>query len=234
MTVEPDTTRKGLINDLILSLKTASVWNKLDTLYVFAAHDSQAGLLNWKSTSFTATLVGPNLPAHNTDIGFSGATGATSTASNLTAGGYNPSAGGLNYTGTSSHFGIFTTKIDSYNNIIQTTPNGFQGGFIRPENRVFGRSGFGSQFDILPGSVAQRGHYMLNRFATLDGSYYNGVVGAATVTADTNIEGPFNMLVAGGLNGHRIAVHHAGASLNSAEAAALYSALNTYLTAIGT
>ena len=234
MTAQPDATRKGHINTLIASLKSAGVWSKLDTLYLFAAHDSQAGLLNWKSTSFNATLVGPNLPAHNTDIGFSGATAASSTASHLTAGGYDPSVGGLNYVAASSHFGIFTTKIATFNDIMRVRSGGFNAGFIRAEGRVFGRSGFNTQFDILPGSVAQRGHYVLNRETTTDGAYYNGTAAAATSTADTEIRGPFNLLVGGGLNGHRIATHHAGAHLTSTEAADLYAALNTYLTALGT
>lgn len=70
MTVQPDATRKGLIQDLISSLKDDGLWNKIDVFYVFAAHTEQASLLNWKSTSYNCTAYGT--PTFTTDVGFTG------------------------------------------------------------------------------------------------------------------------------------------------------------------
>lgn len=49
MTTQPTTARMALINTLIAGLKTDDLWTRFDLFYVLAAHDSQAGRLNWKS-----------------------------------------------------------------------------------------------------------------------------------------------------------------------------------------
>lgn len=71
MVSAPDDTRKALIDTLVGALKTAGVWAKLDALYVFAAHTSQAGLLNWIAPSGTAATA-TNSPVFTTDRGFAG------------------------------------------------------------------------------------------------------------------------------------------------------------------
>lgn len=71
MSVAPDTTRKGIIDTLITTLKTGSVWTQLDALYVFAAHDEQAARLNWIAPGTnTATTV--NSPTFSVDGYFQG------------------------------------------------------------------------------------------------------------------------------------------------------------------
>lgn len=47
MSVAPNRERRKLVTDLIEDLMSAGVWDRLDGLYVFAAHDRQAALLNW-------------------------------------------------------------------------------------------------------------------------------------------------------------------------------------------
>lgn len=70
-TTPPDDTRKGLINAYVLALKAGGVWNSLDGLYVFAAADSQAALINWRNPgTHDATLV--NAPTFTQDRGFTG------------------------------------------------------------------------------------------------------------------------------------------------------------------
>lgn len=60
-TTQPDATRKGHINTLILALKNGSVWAKIDRLYICAAHENASARLNWKSTSYN--LVDGTTPA---------------------------------------------------------------------------------------------------------------------------------------------------------------------------
>jgi hypothetical protein len=73
MTVEPDDTRKGLIDALFTNLKAGAVsgsnlLTRFDALVLHKAHDQQAALLNAKSTSFTATLIGD--PVFTANAGF--------------------------------------------------------------------------------------------------------------------------------------------------------------------
>jgi hypothetical protein len=70
MTVRPDNNRRAAINTLIATLKANSIWASLDGLYLFGAHTSQAGLLNWCRNSANFTAV--NSPNFVADIGFSG------------------------------------------------------------------------------------------------------------------------------------------------------------------
>jgi hypothetical protein len=71
MEEQPDDERKGVIDTFILALVDAGVWDKLDCLYVFAAHTQQAALLNWKNPgTFDATIEGT--PTFTTDEGFTG------------------------------------------------------------------------------------------------------------------------------------------------------------------
>ena len=63
--------RQQLINTFVVALKESGVWAALDVLYVLAAADSQAALINWRNPgTFNATAV--NSPTHKVDRGFTG------------------------------------------------------------------------------------------------------------------------------------------------------------------
>lgn len=72
MSVQPDATRKALIDTFIAALKTAGVWSELDLLYGLAAHDSQGSLLNWKAPASFAALGEAHAPTFTTDRGWQG------------------------------------------------------------------------------------------------------------------------------------------------------------------
>lgn len=96
-TTPPDDTRKGLINAYVLALKAGGVWNSLDGLYVFAAADSQAALINWRNPgTHDATLV--NAPTFTQDRGFTGNGTNSYVNSN-----FNPSTAGGLYVQNSAH-----------------------------------------------------------------------------------------------------------------------------------
>lgn len=85
MTVKPSRANYIKIDNLIGSLKAASVWAKLDCLYVFKSHDAQAARLNWKTpASYAATVVGS--PSFTANVGYLGNGGANGLNSN-----FNPS-----------------------------------------------------------------------------------------------------------------------------------------------
>ena len=65
MTVQPDNTRKALINSTIVGLKASGIWAKADALYVTAAHDAQSARLNWVQDLYNLTAISlraPGLP----------------------------------------------------------------------------------------------------------------------------------------------------------------------------
>lgn len=72
MTVQPNTLRKKIILSTIHSLKLAGIWNKLDALWIPAAHDRQAARLNWRNPALFE-LTEKNwgvVNYHNVDVGF--------------------------------------------------------------------------------------------------------------------------------------------------------------------
>lgn len=71
MDVLPTAGRRALIESLIYDLMVAGVWEKLDGLYVFAAHDIQAARLNWISGGMQ-DCTSVNSPVFQPDRGFTG------------------------------------------------------------------------------------------------------------------------------------------------------------------
>ncbi|MCC5808613.1 MAG: hypothetical protein JJU00_19960 [Opitutales bacterium] len=71
MTTQPDATRKGLIDDVVTGLQAAGLWPKMHRLWVWAAHDSQAALIDWITATVDLTPVGSLLP-FEADKGFYG------------------------------------------------------------------------------------------------------------------------------------------------------------------
>lgn len=84
MSTPPDDTRKGLIDACIVALVAAGIWTKLDCLYMFAAADSQAALLNWKNPgTFDASVV--SAPSFTADEGYTGNGSSSYVTSNFNA-----------------------------------------------------------------------------------------------------------------------------------------------------
>jgi hypothetical protein len=102
--------RKILINDLVLALKAATIWDDLDILYVIAAEDSQAARINWKNPGvFTASPV--NAPTFEVDRGYTGDGSSARLNTNWT-----PSVNAVNYSQNSASIWVWCR-----NNIAATT-----------------------------------------------------------------------------------------------------------------
>jgi hypothetical protein len=88
MTVQPDNARKIIINDMIVALIAAGVWDKLDLFYTMAAHDEQAGRLNWVSPGNDTLATGPGnvAPTFTVDMGYSGVGHPAPTGAGFTTG----------------------------------------------------------------------------------------------------------------------------------------------------
>ena len=230
MSSEPSATRKGHINTLISALKTAGIWTKLDVLYILAAHDAQAARLNWKADAYNLTAV--NSPTFTTDRGYAG-DGSTSYLDT----GWDAATNGAQFTQNSAT--IFGWSRTAGQN------NGFWLG-----------TGTALSIALRPRSTADALRYYVNAasltdVANTDGSgllaasrsganatqsYRNGnsigsagsVASGALSSVDVNI-GRCNST----FNPAQCAAMGLGANLNATEHAALYTALNTYLTAVG-
>jgi hypothetical protein len=88
----PSAGQQAKQNQLIIDLKTAGVWDKLDVYYVFA-HDGQSefGTLNWKNPLLhQATLF--NSPTFTANQGFAGNGSSSYIRTN-----FNPFTNGVNY-----------------------------------------------------------------------------------------------------------------------------------------
>lgn len=93
--------RQNQINNVIVELKKANIWNQLDFLYVWAAHSRGASLVDWKNPNTrTATVVGGMTFTANTCWQGNGSTGRIAL-------GFNPGDGGTyNFQAKNNSFGI--------------------------------------------------------------------------------------------------------------------------------
>lgn len=238
MTTQPDTTRKGKIDDFVVALKSAGVWAKTDSLLVYAAHTAQAGLLNWLGTKPDATLAGATPPTFTVDRGF-----ATDGASGYIALNFSPS-GGTFFLQDSASAGVWVN-----NNAAMTNGGACLGVFLTNSPVTINpRSSSGSAAmrvntttaTAITGVTEARGLSMGSRTASNACQFYkNGQpIGAvATSASQTRVTAQF----ASGANNtapimyqlQSFAMDIVAGGLNAAEALALYDATNTYMTAIG-
>lgn len=102
----PSASQQSLQNQLVIDLKTAGVWSKLDTFAVFATDgDSDFALIDWINLSqYTAV----NSPTFTTNVGFQGDGSSSYITSN-----YNPTINGVNYQLNDAGFGYYMDTIDT-------------------------------------------------------------------------------------------------------------------------
>lgn len=102
MSVQPSKERKDLYETLIADLKDGGLWDKLDLLYVLAAHDAQAARLNVKVPS-TYALTAVAAPTFTADEGYQG-NGSTQYLKT----GFIPSTAGGVFVQDSAHIGMWS------------------------------------------------------------------------------------------------------------------------------
>ncbi len=239
-TTPPTAARKTLINNLIVSLKSAGVWSKLDTLYVMAAADSQAARQNWIKDAHNLTAVGG--PSFTADRGYD-----FDGASQYLRTGYVPSADAVNYALNSGSAFVWCREnvaIDGY---------ALSGAGLSGQVGVIPRRGAGAPDTYVAvvntggttgattGSVSNSiGLTHADRSASaLTTVYKNGlsattntVVSAALANVEVYLGARNNAGSPNSFDTRQQAGAGMGASLG-AEAATLYSALNTYFQAVG-
>lgn len=234
----PTDARKALINTLIVALKDGGVWSKLDAFYVMAAETEQAGQRNWIKDAHNLSPV--NSPTFTTDRGydFNGTTQYLSTQ-------YNPSTQAVQYALNSASLFIWCTDnvqsdgtsigaFASHISIITPRRAGSDT-YIAAINAISTTGG------TVGTSTDSRGLTHADRSgASLTTVYKNGASATTTTVASSGLPTQPIFLGARDTDGspnlydtRAQAAAGIGASLGDTAAAALYTALNTYLVAVG-
>lgn len=237
MTVRPDADRRDAIDTLISTLQDDGIWDKLDGLYVLAAHTEQAALLNWVEDARNLTAY--NSPTFDVDEGFTG-DGVTSY---LQAGPFAGNLLGLDQGDESIGVWTRTSVAEDKNQfVIGTTSQGSSSS--RYLNTRQSTTGVGWRINQ-SGGQSSGAHTTANNvfvLATYDGStgyeYFNGA------EDDTVVQAPFDdphaltfyaTLLRNNANYSTKQVGAAcyGQHMTATEAALFYDALLTYMTAVG-
>lgn len=227
MSVQPSAARQILIDNLINSIDAAGLFSKLDGLYLFKAHDSQAARVNVAGSNDVLSVTGT--PTFTTDAGVAGSTSAYySMGANINALSY--------FAQNSNHVGIWSNT-NANVNAAQCGTVGSNGWQIVP--RQGGNMNYyASVGTISAATVADSlGHLVGNRSGSGSGNiemYKDGssltVVGGAASSALAAI--PMSFLRGNSTSsGGTLFAGHLGSSLNSTDVTNLRNALNTYLNA---
>lgn len=232
MNVAPNKARKALIDDFVGALKAASVWSKLDVLWVLAAHDEQAGRLNWKSPGgFTLTAV--NGPTLTTDRGFSG-NGSTSYLDT----GWNRLTDGVQFTQDNAHISVYQRTSPNGNEAVSENNAGFRLA-VNAGAGALSRTRLNSGTELQAPAGGTLPLHVIGR--RNDGSSVSivrdGVEVLPPTTATSSVFGGGNVRLGVRATGtfvtSQVALLSLGAYLNDLESLSLYNACHDYMTAIG-
>lgn len=228
-TTPPDTTRKGHINTAIEALKTAGVWTKLDGLYLFAAADSQAALINWTVPGTrNASLV--DVPTFAADRGFT--TDGVNDSINL----FDPSGGGLQFAQNSASFALWSRTIGQSAGANGVT-HGVSSGFINPRTTTdLSSYRINDNTSTTTANTDGTGLFHATRTgSTASAMYRNGAAHSSGSVASTGVT--TGVLRLGfnnaGFNTHQFAAAAVGSGFTSGEATSFYNALLAYMQAVG-
>lgn len=231
MSVEPDDTRKALIDTLVGALKSGSVWNSIGILCLCAAHDSQASRLNVKTASVYMGVVGT--PTFTVDKGWNTPSGSH----RLTGGELYTSSGGL-FTYTAQHHGCWSdvNAANPSNRTLYVQDDQFQYQ-MNPRNssdivfaesadqQVTGGTGVSAVGWTLVTRGANEGLYRDN---SLLSSTFVGSQGGQSNRSWRALSDVFS-----NSSPHRLCAFTAGGNLTTAQMTAYYNAVLAYMQGVG-
>jgi hypothetical protein len=237
MTTPPNATRRAVINTLIQDLITAGVWDKLDALYLLAAHDAQAARLNWKQALYDCTEVSG--PTFTTDRGYAG----NATTSYLNTG-FNPATAGGVFVQDSGHVSVYNrTSRAAFNYCDIGNFNGSTSGtHIFPRTAIGLLDGRVNDLSVSPANALSAGHFVASRTsATARAVYRNGAevgsIGSTASVAPISLPLFICALNQAGtpffLSNDEIAQASVGAGLSAGEVSSMNAAVLAYLQAVG-
>jgi hypothetical protein len=240
MSPAPSAQLKFDINTFIKALKDASVWTKLDMLQVYAVPDSANALLDWKTSSRTASIVtSGGAPGFAADRGF---IGTVFSGGGYIDTGYNSVTFAGQFAQNSAHRGAYVvqqgTDLTGANAAILGVTRAYliprtNGSFVQTSvlNNTannYTESGLGSAIH----------HYCDTRAASTGFDVYRdgAFVASKTSTSASPTSANMKALSREGsttVSCHRIAIVHAGSALTAQNIADFYAAARAYLIARG-
>lgn len=231
MSTPPSGARKHQISRLIRSLKQAGVWVKLDVFYMFAAANSQAALLNWKSTSYNAANSSATFTA---DQGYTRGGGAAHISSGYQMGNGQSSVASF---GCGVSIRAITGSIDPAIGAAQASVSTCHISASLTRSYLTAGAVVDPGVDVGLSGVA---HLSLVKSGAVMSGYRNGLLlGTKPSNLPSAPPYPFYLLAtnqsgsAGGIWSGRMAAAYFGSALTADDVAALEAALSTYLTAVG-
>ncbi|WP_442577870.1 SGNH/GDSL hydrolase family protein [Mesorhizobium sp. ASY16-5R] len=240
MPVSPTYPERNRINALIVALKGYGIWSKLDEKQVMAMAISANASGNFINANFTMTLV--NSPTFTAKKGYSG-NGSTSYINTN----FNPAAGSLNFTQNSCSIMVWCNSTGTASSAVTDVGSfdGANGSIIRcrgASNYVESRLNTGSTSTSNPATVTDaKGMTLISRTGSGGYSVYrDGVLVTSPAVVSAAIAN-VNIFL-GALNTSGTPSQHSnrqygafavGGGLTATEAANYYTAMNTYMTAVG-
>jgi hypothetical protein len=240
MTVQPDATRKGLLNTCINSLKSAGVWSLMDVIWCEASHDRQASKLNWPAPAgANGQTEQGGVVGWTQDRGFAGDGVATYLSSP-----YTPGVSSL-ATQNDNHMGVWV--LTALNSGTQIDCGNSQFSVLSRAGTpvVAARDSAAASNNSTADPVTSVGHIVLNRpnnAANFD-IYKNGAqLGATIAQASAGLIIASNSMAVCCRNNagtpstfstRQIALFHMGKSLTALNISDLYTAFRTLFTAMG-
>lgn len=218
MSVRPSNARIFTYNKLIRDLKVAGLYTttKIKALYLLAAHDAQAARLNIMENSMTLSVV--STMTFTTNLGYAG----DGASGELTV------APGATVSALSHCAGFWINDFAANSGYINTHGSN---AFLRAQSSG-SVARWGQLLDTNATGVGAHRTMSTNDTGATIRFYANGALAdTETPGAGTNFSGsPVHIGL--GYTGRHAAAHW-GPDLNGTEQAALYAALNAYLTALG-
>lgn len=231
-TTPPTNGRALLIDTLIGSLKTAGAWSKLDAFYMLAAADAQSSLLNWVSTSYNLTAV--NSPTFVVDQGYTG-----DAATSYLDSGFNPTTAPTpKFVQDSAHAALWA-RTNLPNGAGDSFDFGSSNSYIARAVSLAGRGA--TRPNAASGQLIGNGAYpgyaaWARSAAAVWEGYAQGVdAGGGTTVSALPVNATLAILRSrdGSFGANQIATAHFGSNLTAGEVAASFTAIQTYLQAIG-
>lgn len=233
MVVKPSLVRQSLIQSTIVGLKADGVWALIDALQVYAGHDQDAVLKDWKVPARTASLV--NGPVYTLDRGYT-----TDGISQYLDTNYNPTTNAVSYAQDSAFAALWTRDSGPWASSLGGWFDGTDGVTILPRNasdQITWRMNQAAGVNTAGVITDAKGLTLLNRSAAAavqidkNGANIatNGTASAALNSATFNV----GRATAAGFVGAQHSIFACGGSLNGSQRAAIYFWLNRFMSAIG-
>lgn len=228
----PSASQQLLQNQLVVDLKDAGVWSKLDTFAVFATDgNSDFALIDWKRLmQYTAV----NSPTFTTNSGFSGNGTSAYIDTN-----FNPATSGVNYILNNASrimFGDFPFDQAYIESAAGGTENLTRN--IASSNRQRINQGSASLSTGLPPSSNWTGNNILrsiNRTSSTNVEMFGNTTQSSATATSTALSSNKQWILSGqstfGSSSNIFKIYGMGAELVS-ENTDLYNALNTYITSL--